>query len=211
MAIITISRGTFIGGVCVAESVSEKLGYRCIAREELIKSAARCYGLSEEKLTAAIDEPLTLSNKWNICQYITCLRATLFRELAQGNVVYHGHAGHLLLQGVPNLLNVRIIESKESRIRFLIEQKDLTLEESIQYIKYEDEQATKWTRFVYDVDWGDSSSYDLVINIGRIDVRDACELIINAAKLDKYKDTPETRKILNNLILAYPRSMAFCS
>ena len=46
MAIITISRGTFSGGLQVAECVAEKLGYRCVSREVLV-NAAKQYGVLE--------------------------------------------------------------------------------------------------------------------------------------------------------------------
>lgn len=203
MAVITISRGTFGGGTDLAERVSEKLGCRCISREELIKSASRYYGVKEEEINKAEDNPLAFWNRWIMAgyNYRTCIRAALFRELAQGDIVYHGYVGHLLLYGVPNLLKVRVTASMECRIKSVTEQKGFTSEKAIDYIKCEDKKRAKWTKFIYGVDWDDPSLYDLVINIETLDVQNASELVVNFARSDKFRDTPETKKILNDLIL----------
>jgi len=39
MSIITISRGTMSGGKILAETLAERLSYRCISREIIIKAA----------------------------------------------------------------------------------------------------------------------------------------------------------------------------
>lgn len=204
MTIITVSRGTFSGGVSVAELVSEKLGYRCLSREELIEAAANRYRIRMDKLSEAVDEVPSIWDRWSLArgQYLTCLRAALVREVGSNNIVYHGHVGHLLLQGVPNILRLRITANMEFRIKSVMEQNHLIREKSIDYIKREDAKRAKWTKFLYEVDWNDPSCYDLVVNIDTLDVHDACELVVSAAKLEKFKTTPEIQKVLTDLILS---------
>ena len=57
MAIITISRGTFSGGKALAERLAERLDYPCLSREEILQDAADEFGISQEGLSAAINEP----------------------------------------------------------------------------------------------------------------------------------------------------------
>lgn len=203
MAIITISRGSFSGGLRVAESVADKLGYRCLSREELVKAAATRYGVKEEKLSEAINEVPGIWVRWSMerLRYITCLRAALVREVSLNNVVYHGHGGHLLLWDVPTMLRVRIIANMELRIKFAMERNGLTREKAIDYIRSEDEKRSKWTRFLYQQDWSDPSSYDLVVNIETLDFDDICEILAVTAKLDRFKANPDTQKVVNDLML----------
>jgi cytidylate kinase len=56
MSIIAISRGKYSGGEALAARVAERLGYRCISREVILE-AARGSGISEEKLSAAMEKP----------------------------------------------------------------------------------------------------------------------------------------------------------
>ncbi len=52
MPIITISRGTLSGGKMFAESLSAKLGYRCIDRDALIERAVTRRVSPQDLLTA---------------------------------------------------------------------------------------------------------------------------------------------------------------
>ena len=56
MSVITISRGSYSRGVEIAEMVSEKLGYRCLARDVLIE-ASKEFNIPEVKLTRALEDP----------------------------------------------------------------------------------------------------------------------------------------------------------
>jgi hypothetical protein len=54
--------------------------------------------------------------------------------------------------------------------------------------------------------WGkdvrDSSLYDLVIHIHRITVDDAVDIICHTVGLDHFKTTPESQKVVDDLLLA---------
>ncbi len=204
MPIITVSRGSYMGGVRVAECAAEKLGYRCLSREELVEVTSSRYGVRADKLAEALDEVPGIWDRWSTARghYLICLRSALIREVSNGNVVYHGHAGHLLLQGVPNLLKVRIIANMDFRVDSVMEQQNVCREDACTYIKREDEKRAKWTKFLYNMDWSDPTCYDMVINISTLDIQDACSMVVTTAKLDKFKATPETEKVFADLLLA---------
>lgn len=203
MAIITISRGTFSGGQSLAECIAGKLGYSCISRELLVETA-RQYGIDEAKLSSAISEaPGVIERLRSEKQrYLSCLRATLIREVRDENVVYHGHAGHLLLRGVPHVLRVRVIASMECRIRSLIERSNLSREEAVQFIKRVDEERIKWTRFLYHVNWQDPSLYDITINIDQMAIPGACDIVCQIASMSQYRVTLGSQKRLGDLVLS---------
>jgi len=204
MAIITISRGTFSGGKGLAECVAEKLGYRCLPRVTLYEAASK-YGISEEKLSKAISEA---PHFWEHLsseriRYLACVRAALINEVKDGDVVYHGLAGHFLLKGVPHVFRVRVITDMESRIKAVMDRRALTREDAIQVIKMIDDKRARWARFLYHVDWADPSLYDIVLNLDpeRIDLFGACEVVSRAVSVKKYQTTPETQRIMANLVL----------
>ena len=203
MAIITISRGTFSGGESLAKCVAQRLGYHSI-NGELLGETARQYGVREEKLCEAIGkapgvmECLHSDKK----RYLACLRAALIREVKDDKAVYHGHAGHFLLDGVPHLIRVKVIANMEFRIRALTEHSNLTREEALQLIKKLDEKRVRWTRSLYHADWHQPSSYDVVIDRDEITLSDACDIVCHTASMGRYKVTPESRKAIEDLALS---------
>jgi hypothetical protein len=52
------------------------------------------------------------------------------------------------------------------------------------------------------VDTWDPNLYDLVIHIHKITVEDAVEMICNTARLGAFRTTPESRAVMDNLVLA---------
>ena len=203
MAIITISRGTFSGGLTLAECLAEKLGYRCISREVVVR-AARQYGAPLEKLSDALAEPPGFLERLTTerVHYLAYIRAAIYKEVRNDKVVYHGHAGHLLLREIPLVLRVRVIADMEFRIKAAMERNNLSREKAIKYIKDIDEKRVKWTRFLYHADWYDPALYDIVINLEHISIDDACGLISYIANLDKFKPTPESKKIIDDMVLS---------
>ncbi len=171
MAIITISRGTFSGGKAVAEILAQRLGYPCVSRE-IILDAAKQYGISEQKLTAAINEPPSFWQQVpeKRIAYLSFVTAALLERAKEGNLVYHGHAGHLLLSGISHTIRARVIADTEFRIKAAMEQRDLTREEAIVAIDKVDKERVKWTRFLYGVEWQDPSLYDVVLNLEHMTV-----------------------------------------
>lgn len=203
MAIITISRGTFSGGQGLAEHVAEKLDYRCIAREVLI-DAAREYGVAEEKLyKSLVEKPGFLERRGLERRHYTAfIQAALCKEVKDDNVVYHGHAGHLLLREVPHVIRVRVIANMELRIKAAMDQHSFSRGEAIEFIEKMDEGRAKWAKFLYDVDWHDPSIYDIVINLDHMSLSSAGEVICAAAKLEEFRTTPESQRIMDDLVIS---------
>jgi len=203
MAIITISRGTFSGGNTLAECIAEKLGYRCISREALIEATSE-YNLPQEGLVRALeDKPGMLEYlSSDRAGYLACIRAILIRESRDEKLVYHGHAGHLLLDAVPHTIRVRVIANMDFRVRLLTDHHNVSREEAMQFIEKMDHERTEWTRFLYHVDWNDPSLYDIILHIDRMGLSSACDIICQLANNKDYVATKQSKKILDNLVLS---------
>lgn len=204
MAIVTISRGTFSGGKALAEELARRLGYPCLSREEVLVNAAKEFGISQEGLSAAINEPPPFWQEvpGKRIAYLKCVTAGLLRHVQKGNLVYHGHAGHLLLRGISHVVRVRVIADMEFRIKAAMEQTNMEREDAALYIERVDKERNKWTRFLYGVEWDDAALYDVILNLERMSINSACETIMGMVELDEFKPTAESEKLLEDLSLS---------
>lgn len=203
MAIVTISRGSFCGGQVLAERVAEELGYRTVSREVIIEAAAR-YGVSEAKLTEALEKPPGFWERFRYERrlYLTYLQAALCEQAKADNLVYHGHAGHLLLKGVGHVVRVRLIAPMEFRIVAAMERQRLERDAAIEYIQRVDRERMRWTKFLYGVDWSDPHLYDIVVNLEHIDIAGAAAIVRTTAALPEHRTTPASQAALDDLLLA---------
>lgn len=199
MAIITISRGCFSHGQEIAEKVAEMLGYECISREILIE-AAKLFNVSEKKLIKSLHDAPTIIERiaHGKTEYLGGIKASLLGYARKGNMVYHGHAGHLLLTEIPQILKVRIFAEIEDRITFLQQKQNISREQALLDIEIEDRNRSNWTRYLYKVDINDPRLYDIIIKIGDLTIDNACEIICFAAKSNAYLMTTESKQVLDD-------------
>ena len=203
MAVITISRGTFTGGQELAECLAERLGYQCLSRE-VILDAATTFGVPVEKFIEAMEKPPSFWERLTgeRTDYLNYLRAALSERAMVGNLVYHGYAGHLLLSSIPNVLRVRAIADLETRVQTAMARNNLDRKSAIARVKRIDKERSDWMRFLFGVDWEDPRLYDVVVNISRLGVAGACDLVASVAAMKPFQPNPESTKAMNDLVLA---------
>jgi cytidylate kinase len=202
VAVIAISRGFFFGAQLLAERLAGKLGYRCIDRDVIVAKASAC-GVSQEELRNALDNPPSFFERFHRrkTMYMRVYQSLLLDEVRSGNVIYNSNAGHFLLGNISHVLKARIIAPLEFRLAMVQERMHKSRPEALAYIQKFDQERAKWTRFIYGVDWTDPSYYDLVINLERMDVRDATEVILASVRLKCFQETEESRAAMENLAL----------
>ncbi|HUX09722.1 MAG TPA: cytidylate kinase family protein [Terriglobia bacterium] len=202
MAIITISRGSMSGGMAFAECLAKTLGYPSLAREVLVQAAGKL-GVSEEKLRGKIEKSARFWERMTSDRriYLIGLQSALADACVGGDLVYHGHAGHLLLKDLPNVLRVRLIAPMSERIREVMERQGLNYGSARDYIRLVDDERVRWTKFVYGLDWRDPQNYDIVLNLGNISISTACAMVAAAVKLPAFATTEETSKRFRDFAL----------
>ena len=203
MAIVTVSRGTMSGGKKLAEMLADELGYRCVSREIIIEAAEE-YGVPEDKLFEAIKSSPSLVQKFTFERerYLAFIQATLCEYAKDDNMVYHGHAGHLLLEGVDHVLRVRIVADLEVRIKAAAEQLKCSDKDALKYIERIDKQRVKWTKFLYGKDWTSPELYDIVFNLHGMDLEFACEMTQHAVKQPQFHTTPGSTRAMHDLLIS---------
>ncbi len=204
MSIITISRGTFSGGEKLAECLAKKLGYKPVSREILVEAAEK-YGISENQLITAMETKPAIKERLSLnidrFRYLSYIQATLCEQAKNDNIVYDGHAGHLLLKNACPVIKVKVIASMEQRILFAMEHNKITREEAIPYIKKMDKYRKQWTKFLYDIDWKDPSLYDVIINLNDTSIQTACDMIAVMTTAPEFQLTENSKRAIADLTL----------
>ena len=203
MPIITISRGSFSKGKEVAEKVAGVLGFECISREILLE-ASEHFNIPEIKLTSALHDAPSILQRFTYGKerYLAYISVALLEKVHQDNVVYHGLAGHFLLQGVSHVLKVRILAEMEARARFEMEKEHLSRSEAIARLRKDDKERRQWSLKLFGEDTWDSNLYDMVLHVHKLDVDNIVNIICDTAQLEQFQATPQSQRVLSNLLLA---------
>lgn len=203
MSIVTISRGTFSGGKMLAECLAERLGFRCIDRDVIVERAAAS-GVSQEELRDALQKPPSFLERFQHKKYVylALIQAALAEEVRTGRAVYHGNAGHLLLSGGSPVLRVRIVAPLEFRLKMAQDRLKFSRDEALAYIEKMDQHRRKWTHYLYGVDWGDPSLYDIVLNLEHISIEEACNILVATVRERCFTLTPQCQARMNDLAIA---------
>ncbi len=90
----------------------------------------------------------------------------------------------------------------EDRVRLEMEREGIARAEALHVLRKDDVERRKWSQHLYGVDTADPSLYDLVIHIHKMKVKDAVDIISHTVGLEHFKTTPESKKVIDNLILS---------
>ena len=203
MAIITISRGSFSKGKEVAEKVAEILGYECISREILLE-ASEHFNIPEIKLERALHDSPSILQRFTYGKerYLAYITAAFLERVQKDNVVYHGLAGQFMLRGVSHMLKVRILAEMEDRVALEMKRDHLSREEALARIQKDDHERRQWSLHLFGVDTWNPSAYDLVLHVHKLTVDNVVETICHTARLKQFEATPQSQRLLDNLLLA---------
>jgi cytidylate kinase len=209
MQIVCVSQGSLVRGREFAEILAQKLGYDLLTRDDVLERAAD-EGISVGRLETAIvkrrpmDERLMLEKEL----YQSFITRLLCERALQGNLVYAGRTGHLLLPGVTHILRVRVVTDMETRINSVMLRLRLGREKAKQYIEQVEDDRQRWTRTMYAVDWDFAGFYDLVVNLEQVGVKNAATALCTYAQLPEFHETPASRSALEGLRLASEARLA---
>ena len=203
MPIITISRGSYYHGRSIAEKVADKLGYPCYSRDQLIDNLEE-FHLPEIKLVRGLNDAFSVLDRFphGKKRFITAIRASILQLFLTGNVVYHGLFGHHFVRNISHVLKVRIISDTDRRVADEMKRENISVEKARYTLKKDDDERRKWGMFLYGIDIMDPENYNLIIRIGHLSEDEAVDIIVNAAALPSFQDTPKSRAILADSALS---------
>lgn len=203
MAVIIISRGAHHKGEEVAEKTAQKLGYACVSRDILLE-ASQQYNVPEIKLKKSMERAPGFFERLGFekQKYIAYVQSALLKRLKEDNIVYHGLAGQFFIQNISHVLSVRIIVDIKDRVSYCMRSEGVTAIKALDMLNRLDGERKKWGQYLYGIDITDPNQYDLIINIKKLSVDDAVDLICRGLSYEKFKTTRESQQAMNDLALA---------
>jgi hypothetical protein len=206
VSVIAISRGSLFAAKTLAESLSTRLGYNIISREEVIDSARRYgieeTGLGDKDIMEAHPPGYWHEHSGERMHYLTCFKTALLDFAVQGSMIYHGNLAHILLNEVPFVLRVRVNAPLLDRVKPLMEAENISKEEALEKIKDMDHRRRLWTQFLYDAEVIDPIFFDLILNLERITIKDAIEMVATEVSKEPFLPTETSLQALKDLRLA---------
>ncbi len=178
MSAITISRQMGSLGYQIASSVADNLGYKLVWRE-LINEAAKRIGTPEVAL-AAIDELglLGICPSPEACvAYHKAVNEIMLELAEQGDIVFLGRAGQVVLGNRSDTFHIRLIASKSERIKRIAGRMGISDECARAQIDASDRYRSTYLKKHYHVNLDDPALYHLIINTGAIEISQAVQII----------------------------------
>jgi cytidylate kinase len=200
MPIITISSCSYTYGKKVAEAVAKILGYKCISREELL-DVSQEFNMPGMKLVREL--PIILDQTvFNKYRYISYIRSALLKHLAKDNVVYHGFCGHIFFKDIDHVLKVQITADLKDRVKIVMDRDGFSKNEALLFIKTMDDARKKWCQKLYKMNLSIIGQYDISLNISKLSIDKAVDIICKIIMLDQFKTTPESQKAMDELLIS---------
>ncbi|MEE2658200.1 MAG: cytidylate kinase-like family protein [Candidatus Latescibacterota bacterium] len=106
------------------------------------------------------------------------LITTLLQDYGDaGRAVIVGRASQVILGSNPNALHVKVIAPFKQRCQRVQEFRDVTEEHARELVEQHDKWRKLYLRNYHDADWDDLLLYHLTINMGKVTMDEAVELI----------------------------------
>jgi cytidylate kinase len=198
--IICVSRTLAAGGEEAGRLVAQKLGFRYVDREIVVRAAERARVSREtveraerpEGLVARILRALASSadvgggyavrSTPTSLGYERLIEGTICEAAENGDVVIVAHGGSIALAGMDGLLRVLVTASPGARASRLAGQTDLSEGAAEKAIHESDRKRIEYLSGFYNVQQELPTHYDLVVNTDTITPAEAAQLVVGAAE-----------------------------
>ena len=114
-------------------------------------------------------------------QYVKKLRRIVRRRAAEGDAVLHGNGAHLFLPEQVDGLTVFVSASDESRAMRIAQYGD-TPEASLKRLERADSERREIFGRLFDCEIDDPSKFDITVNLDRMTIADAAEIIVEVLR-----------------------------
>jgi cytidylate kinase len=202
MAIVMISSMYQSGREELAQALARKTNWPVVSREDLVEQAREA-GIKVGRLELSMIKRPTLHEKLAREKelYLAFLRNAMCEKARQGNFIYHGRAGHLLLPGITHRLRVGLTAPKEARIQRAAQKLRMTPEKAETYLNQLDDDMNRWIHYIHRVDRCDPGQFDAFFNLENIGLSNAAGIVCAMAELPDFQPTPASMKSLEDMHL----------
>ncbi len=197
MAVITISRQFGAGGRTLGQMLAKRLGYT-FADNNIIQMLAKEANVSanwveafEKEAGSRLSKLISglVSQKWidrvlggaygylDEQIYLDYLVLIIARMADEGDVVILGRGSQFILDDHPDAFHILMIDHFENRVRFMMENYDLSRSKAERVVRNEDKRRANLYSRLGKTGYEDPSLYHLVLNMGKLDLDTAVDLV----------------------------------
>ena len=202
MAVITISRQFGAGGITLGKMIADKFGYT-FADTEIIKMVAEMAndstrfvetvekeagGKFSKFIKKTVSKPLVeriLKDEHGYIDeeiYLDYLVLIIAQMADDGDVVILGRGSQYILNDHPDAYHILLIDTFANRVRFMQKHYELSPARATQVVKNEDKRRLNLYKKLGKTDYDNPELYHLVLNMNRVHLEKALELICDLVK-----------------------------
>ncbi len=199
MAVVTISRQFGAGGITLGKSIAQELGY-VFADSDIIQRVAEEANVSTNWVEAFEKEAGSrlsrfissmVSQKWldrvladekgylDEKIYLDYLVLIIAQFADEDNVVILGRGSQYILNDHPDAFHVLLVDEFDNRVRFMMDHYNFSSKKAAKVVTSEDRRRANLYSKLGKTDYDSHSLYHLVINMGKVDIDAAKDLVCN--------------------------------
>ena len=198
MAVITISRQFGAGGKTLGKMIAKELGYT-FADQQIIQKIAETANVSPHwvesiekeagtRLTKVIDHVVSMRWVERVLKeergyideeiYLDYLVVIISQVAEEGNVVIIGRGSQYILNDHPDARHILLVDEIENRVKFMMENYALSGKEAEKIVAKEDKRRMSFYGKLGKADFDNPGLYHLVLNMGRLSMEKALQLVL---------------------------------
>lgn len=203
MSVVSVSAASHLPGQDLLPLLAAKLGYAQVDAA-CLEDVARRFKVDVDKLGAALGAPKVWQrqNPKLRSRLLAYVKAVLLERLETDRVVSAGLAAHLFVRGVSHMCKVRLIADTEDRAQVLAQAQGLSQTKALARLEAEDLSRRQWSLDVFGEDESAAGLYDLVINLSRVEPKQAVRMIAETAASRKFQPMTFSQDLLRDHALA---------
>lgn len=205
MSVITIFSGTFCKDETVVKNVLSSSGYKLITDNDIVAEAGRLSGIPANKIMKAFSAKESVFNNFTHEKEVSTawLKLAVAEKLSGDGLLFTGFSGSLIPKGISHVLRVCIIADMKFRSSLAAADQKISEKEAVKLIHKQDEDRIAWISSLFKKnDPWDSSLYDLVVPMDKMDPEKAVSLITDNAAKEVVKPTKRSKKTVDDFLIA---------
>jgi cytidylate kinase len=186
MPLITVTTSIGCGAMAVSQKIADDLQIE-IYDDERLQQEALNMGYSSEDLKGFDEKAPGLFDRLLRRRpeiYNELMAAVIYQVAHRDQGIIIGHGATYFLKDFGCALHLRMHTTEQYRVRRLTEQLKISPDAALNMIKNRDSELKAFLDFLFQIDWNDFSLYDLVINVDKLGIDAAAEMIISLAKME---------------------------
>lgn len=205
MSVITIFSGTFCKDEPVVKNVLSSTGYKLVTDNDIVAEASRLSGIPANKIMGAFSAKESVFNNFTHEKEVSTawLKLAVAERLSGDEILISGFTGQLIPKSISHVLRVCIIADMKFRASHAAAEQKISEKEAVKLIHKQDDDRIAWISNLFKKnDPWDSSLYDLVIPMDKMDLEKAGSLIKDNAGKEVVKPTSRSGKAVDDFLIA---------